>query len=241
MKRSFSFLVLSFLILAFLAAGCSKKDDNPAAPAVVTNPGTPPEVPNVGIKGPSSTSNDPFFLLAKSYFNSLGTFTYYSDMFRNVQAVYSDTGWVRKFLNGSITATLTSTRLADGSISWKLILNGTTDSVTYNNWLALEGVSSADGKSGTWKLFHQNTNLLTGDYSWQKNADSSITATIRDYNASGTIRTRIEATDKADNSGQVLVYFYTSLSFKASWLSDGTGQWWTYDSSGNIRHQGTWS
>ncbi|MGE5352804.1 MAG: hypothetical protein ACM3P0_12025 [Acidobacteriota bacterium] len=241
MKRWYNFLILSFLIAAFLASGCSKKDDNPAAPAVVTNPGPPPAVPRIDIKGPGSTSNDPILLLAKSYFQSLGTLSYYSNMFRDVQAVYSDTGWVRKFLNGSITATLTTKKLADGSYAWKLTLNGTSDSVTYNNWLALEGTSSADGKMGTWKLFRQNTNLLTGDYSWQKNADSSVTATIREYNADGSLRTRIEASEKTDNSGQVLVYFTGNLAFKASWLANGSGEWWTYDSSGNIKHQGTWS
>lgn len=241
MKRLHGFFTVSFLMLSLLAAGCSKEDSNPASSTAVTNPGPPPSVPNINIKGPSSMSDDPSLALVKGLFQGFNTFTYYSNKFQNVQAVYSDSTWVRKFVEGPITAVLTATQLSDGTFSWKLTLNGTNDTVTYNNWLALEGTSSADGRIGTWKLFRNNTNILTGDYSWQTNTDNSTTITVREYQADGNVRSKIEATENTDKSGQVLVYFLSNLSFKALWAADGTGQWWTYDSSGNIRHQGTWS
>lgn len=238
MKRSFGFLITSFLILAFLSSGCSKKDDNPSAP--LTNNNIPPDVPAVSLNGPGSSSNDASLMLVKGYIQGLNGFMNYINKFQNVEAVKSDTGWVRRYLNGSIVATLTTTRLQDGSYSWKLTLSGTNDSVTYNNWLALEGTSSADGKSGTWKVFRDNTNLLTGDYSWQKNSDGSITATLREYR-NGSVHSRIEATENADKSGQLLFYLGDNLSFKTLWQSNGSGQWWMFDSSGGVLHQGMWT
>lgn len=238
MKRSFNFFILSFLIMAFLAAGCSKKDDNPSAPQQIAN--TPPAIPEVTIKGPASASNDPMLQLVKDYFTGLNPFMNYSNMFRNVPAALEDSTWVRRYLNGSITATLTAKRLDDGSYVWRLTFSGTNDTVTYNNWLALEGTSSADGKTGTWKAYRYNTNMMQGDYSWRRNDDGSITAVVRQYR-NGNVYSRFEFLENSDHSGQVLVYFSGNLAFKASWQTNGSGQWWMYDSFGNIRHQGNWS
>ncbi|MCU7494331.1 MAG: hypothetical protein HF314_04340 [Ignavibacteria bacterium] len=240
MKRSYSFLIISFFVLAFLASGCSKDDSNPSATKEQSFSNTPPAVPDVNLNGPASNSSDPALQLIKGYFSGLSLLRNYTDMFRNVEATYLDSTWIRKYVSGSITAILTTTRLADGSYAWKLTINGTKDSVNYDNWLALQGTSSADGKTGTWSLFKENTNLLTGDYSWQKNDDGSLTATLREY-YNGSVRTRIEASENTDKSGQVLLYFGSTLSYKAMWKPDGSGEWWQYDSSGNIRHQGTWS
>lgn len=240
MKRSNSFFLLSFLILILFAAGCSKNDSGPSSPT--NNPGnsTPPAVPTVSFRGPASTAQNPSLFLINGYIQAMNILTNYSNMFANVQATFDNGVWTRKFLNGTITALLTTTQLSNGTYSWKLTFNGTSDSASYVNWLALEGTSSADGKTGTWKLYANNTNLLQGEYTWQRNDDGSLAGTIRQYN-NGTEQTRIEAKNNSDNSGQVTVYSKNNLSYKAIWQSDGTGQWWQYDSTGSIVHQGTWS
>ncbi|MGE5400611.1 MAG: hypothetical protein ACM3S2_09420 [Ignavibacteriales bacterium] len=240
MRNRFGYTVAILMTLLIFAAGCSKKDSNPSSPAD-TGTQTPPPVPNVIFNGPVSSSQNPMLMLVNGYVKSMNLFLNYSSLFANVQATYDNGIWSRKFLNGTLTMTLNATPQQDGSFLWKLTVSGTSDSVSYNNWLALEGTTSADGKTGNWKLFANNSQLLQGEYAWKQNPDGSLTGSVNAFDNSGKLITRTELTNNSDKTGQVLFYLGQTLSFKALWDANGGGQWWQYGLDGNPLHQGTWS
>jgi hypothetical protein len=131
----------------------------------------------------------------------------------------------------------------DWSYTWSLTLNGTESgsSTTYNNWVAFTGTSSADGKSGDFKAYDDNTTTLAGDFVWSVDANSKLTATLTSY-SSGTADGKVVIVNNADGSGELDAYSGTVLTFKSTWVASGAGTWWTYDSStGTQTGTGTWT
>ncbi|MGC8594563.1 MAG: hypothetical protein ACP5US_00665 [Candidatus Kryptoniota bacterium] len=142
----------------------------------------------------------------------------------------------------SLTATFTAAQQSDGSFVWKLVLNGksSSDTVTYNNWIALQGTSSADGKSGDWKVYKPNTTNLSGEFIWSTDNTGKLTGTMRSYSDTGTLDEYITIVNNPDGSGEIDEYNGNALVFKAVWTSSGSGTWWTYN-NGTLTGTGTWT
>ena len=57
----------------------------------------------------------------------------------------------------------------------------------------------------------------------------------------GSVDAQTIVVNNPDNSGQLTLYSGTTLTFKAVWLPNGSGQWWTYDPNGAQSGIGNWT
>jgi hypothetical protein len=229
--RTKLFLFTVGLAFALIASGCNKKSSNPVSPTTTSNA---PVFPAVVIKGPNTTSNDLYAQETKGYAASVNTLTtpVYLGLVAGVNPTENGNAWTWTATQGNFTVTATANKQADGSYTWSLTLNGTESgsSTTYNNWVAFTGTASADGKSGDFKAYDDNTTTLTGDFVWSTNASGTLTATLTSY-TNGAADGKMVIVNNADNSGELDAYTGTVLTFKSTWIASGAGSWWTYDNS----------
>lgn len=233
--RYYFVIIFSMLVLA----GCSDDDETNPTGGGGNNNGDSPAVPLVQFKGPNTTSQDQQVLFINSYIEAMNSFTLYANAFKDLPATKSGNSWVRTYNGNTFTATLTTTTLAAGGYSWRMVMNGTMDSVSYNNFLMAEGTSSADGKTGNWKIYEDNSTTMAGEYTWGYNSNNALVGELKTYD-NGTESARISLINNADNSGELNIFDGTALAYKATWTVNGSGQWSQYDSQGNVLQSGSW-
>lgn len=236
MKKLYSFFIFIILI-SFLVASCSKKEDNPAAPEEKA-----PGMPSVTFEGPNTNSSDQYALMTKS---SVAAFNFFPQMLSSAFSAATpknsngDWQWVVSSGTGG-SETMTATKKSDGSYYWALIFNGNLSNKIYNNFKALEGTTSADGKSGSWKVFEDNSSTVAGEFTWSTNSSGVLTGTLLDYGSNGTVSQKVELTNKADKSGELRMYDDNNvLTFRSAWNADGTGTWHVYE-NGVEKTNGNW-
>ena len=240
--RTRLFLFTIGLAIALVAGGCNKKSSSPTSPQTTT-----PTFPLVTIKGPNTNSTDVYAQTTKATCSSVSALTTpaFLGALITVNPTQNGNTWTWTATEGTLSITSTATKQSDGSYTWSATLNGMDpqDSVVYNNWVALTGSSSADGKSGDFKSYNINVTTLEGDFIWTTNASGVLTATLQSYSSNGTTVTgKIVITNNTDNSGELDEYTGTVLVFKSTWVTAGSGTWWTYDqSSGAQTGTGTWT
>ncbi len=240
--RTKLYLVTIGIAIALVATSCNKKSSSPTAP----QSSTPPAFPSVTVKGPNTTSTDSHAQLAVTYsaeVNALANSALFG-AFAGLNPAQTGSTWTWTVVESTLTVTFTETQNADGSISWSWKENGTDPSthVTYSNWVFFSGTRSADGKSGEWKVYNDNTTILAADFTWSTSASNVFTGTLQGYNSSGVLTDKIVVINNADGSGEVDAWNATVLVFKATWVAAGTGTWTTYDSTtGAQTATGTWS
>lgn len=240
--RTRLFLLTIGIVIALVAAGCNKKSSSPTAPQT-----TAPTFPLVTIKGPNTNSTDQYAQTTKATCASVSALTTpaFLGALITVNPTQSGNTWTWSATEGTLTITSTATKQSDGSYTWSAKLNGMnpSDSVTYNNWVALTGSSSADGKSGDFKSYVVNATTLEGDFTWTTNASGVLTATLQSYSSDGsTVTGKLVITNNSDNSGELDVYTGTVLTFKSTWVAAGSGTWWTYSvTTGAQTGTGTWT
>src|SRR5438105_5008494 len=141
---------------AALMVGCSNSD--------TTSPTqTAPTIPAVNFVGPTTNSSDTYAQITKQYALSANAYsTAFFGSFAGTNATNSGGSWSWSATSQGLTATFTATKQSDGSYKWKWILNGTSSSTgkSYSNWTLLDGTSSADGLTGEWKIYNDNTTTL---------------------------------------------------------------------------------
>lgn len=241
MSRANYFKIIPIILIGIYFTflnGCSKDESNPQAPQASVNT-TPPSLPLANFTLPKTNSNDPVISLITGYIESVNALKTYSDAIKDLQATRDSDTWIWNYVKGSLTITLTATPQPDGNCLWNVTVSGTKDNETYLNWLSAEGIASADGKSGTWKIFKDKTSILEGEYTWDQLQDGTITGTakaFKDGNETG----RINLVNHPDKSGQVEVFVLNNIFFKATWLPDGSGSWWRYGFNGAVINQGNW-
>lgn len=226
----------ALLLFAFILAGCSKDGSSPSEPQV-----TAPTVPTLVFKGPSTTSTETNAQMVKSYVSAVNMFTTMFAPYQYLPSTRDGNTWTWTYTEGTLTVKMTSTAQSDGTNLWKLILNGQdqSDGVTYNNWTGMEGSTSGDGKSGSWKIYEANTTIIEGDFSWATN-NNILTGTQKEY-TNGTSTGQIVLVNNPDNTGEMRMYEGTVMTYKATWTAAGAGQWWTYNSSGTQTGTGSWT
>jgi hypothetical protein len=228
---------LLFALLALLIASCSKKESSPTEPE-----GPAPSIPVVTFKGPNTNSSDVQAMTVKSYVSAMNTYTMIFTPFMALQGAQSGNTWTWTYTDRTLTVKFTATRQGDGSYTWKMVLNGPdpdNSNVVYNNWTAIEGTTGADGKNGNWKIYEDNKTILAAEYIWTT-SNNVLTGTLKVY-SSGTLSDQTIVINNPDGTGELREYQGTILIFKAVWQANGSGQWWTYNLSGQQTGTGTWT
>ena len=225
------------LFFAALIAGCSKSSSTGSA--------TKPELKTQTFAGPTTTSDSLGALLAQGYAGGINLdealFTSY--MVGSGTQNGNSWAWTDKSLDGKLTITWSGTTQGDGSYSWSLVFNGTTDTATYNNWTALKGSTSADGKTGNWTVYNTNSTKPAVQFTWSTGSDGTLTGDVKEFETDGTTQiAEIKVIDHSDKSGEVDFYTGTALTFKATWIANGSGQWTMWNDTGaTVISSGTWS
>ena len=121
-------------------------------------------------------------------------------------------------------------------------LQTATDTLTYNNWTYLQGTTSSDGKTGNWTVYYSNTQKTEIQYNWSTSTSGTVTGIVQEFDTNGNLTEKISLVNNPDKSGEVDVYEGTIPIFKATWVSNGSGEWWEYDpSTGAQIYHGTWT
>lgn len=241
MSKTFKNVSL-FLILGILVAGCSKSGSSGST----VGPGSSaPQLKTPQFKGPSSTSatadTSQGALMATTTaaeFNALssGFMAFYTG-----NSTHSGNSWTWTYTENGLKGTWTALSSSTG-YNWSFVENGTSGSVTYNNWTALSGTESSDGKTGSWTFYYTNTDTPEAVASWTTDGSGNLTGTILEYNASGTQTGKWIFTDNSDNSGELKIYIENVLTWDVKWSSNGSGTWVEYDpNTGATVNSGSWS
>jgi hypothetical protein len=224
-----------------LVAGCSGNGGNPAGPNQLQGA---PAVPAASFKGPNTASTDPYASEVKSFASSMDTLMSAGAVFAGRAAISSGNAYTWTYASDQLTETLTAVKQLDGSYAWSLVLSGTDGFNDYGTgWTSWTGTTSADGKSGSWAFYQFGMNTRVADLVYSTNADGVRSGTRQVYDANGSLTSRVTIMNNPDNSGEIDDYSDgLHLSFKASWLPNGSGSWWIYNIDGvTVALQGTWS
>ncbi len=234
------YLLIVAIVVALVAAGCNKSSS--------TSPQTsqPPTFPSVTFKAPATNSTDSYATMTKSYATSINAYSSGAlfAAFGGMNPAQNGNTWTWTITEGTLTVTYTMTKLADNSVTWQWMENGTDQSTgaVYHNWVFFSGSRSADGKSGDWKVFQDSTTNLAADFAWSTSATNVLTGTLKVYASNGTtITDQLTVINNGDGSGEVDVYTGAVVTFKATWVASGAGTWWTYNTSGTQTGTGTWT
>jgi antitoxin component YwqK of YwqJK toxin-antitoxin module len=105
-----------------------------------------------------------------------------------------------------------------------------------------QGTTSADGKNGSWTFFEPGHTGKTEDYTYSTDASGVLTGTWYIYNSNGTLGEKIVIVNNPDTSGRVEDYSNgTVMSYKSVWAANGSGTWYTYNSTSGVQSgTGTW-
>jgi hypothetical protein len=229
-------ILVSFLLLFIF--GCSS-DDNPAS-----NSGTAPGAPAVQVSGPSGTSTDQHALMARQYAMVVNGFASYASAYGQAGGTQNGNTWTWSATQGTFSYTMTAVKESNGSYSWKLVLNGTPQGSPdgYDNWTAMEGSTSADGKSGSWTIYQVNSTIKAAYFIFSTDANGTLTADLTAYNDRGVEEGKYVFINNTDGSGELSFYDGTVRVLKVTWIANGSGSWWTYNSTtGAETGTGTWS
>ncbi len=214
MKRQSLLIGLSLvLIVALVFSGCEKKGTT--EPSV-----TPPTIPTVQFSSPSA-SGDQCTQTAYSYVQIANAMSLYTMMFAGQTPTRNGDIWTWQVTQGSLTVRVNATITSTG-LQWQMIFNGTdpSDSTVYNNWVALQGTSSTDGKSGSWTIYDDNTTVIAAQFVWETSSAGVLTGTFTGY-YQGQQSYRFVAVSGANGSGSVTYSMYTNgqwvQQFRATW------------------------
>lgn len=224
-------LILSALVII---SGCTKN----AAPNEPQQ--SAPSIPSLTLKGPNTNSADPNALTIKSYVATASSYTLALAPLKLLQPVQSGNTWTWTYAQGALTVKLAATPQPDGSARWTTVVDGKDASgITYNNWTAAQGTTSADGKSGDWTIYDTSATTKAAEIGWTTTNDV-LSGTLKSYSG-GVYEGAAVIVNNPDNSGQITLSTGSSLTFKAVWQPNGSGQWWTYDPNGSQTGTGNWT
>ena len=232
MKKA-RFLGSLILLCSFITLSCFEKF-NPSESQEIS-----PEIPKLIIfKGPNSNKTPTELQNSLKAFNgrvSTG-FIYLSiATIEKPEVEGNQSTW--NVSAGGFTSQIVAEKNSDESVHWKVSIDGSDDTRTFDNWVALEGISNFDGSSGSWHVFAENSTIEIGIYQWEvkendqkegsfsNNSSSIIYKIINKPDQSGTF-------DKKENDTRL---------YEAIWDESGAGSWQRWDPVGNVADSGGWS
>ncbi len=238
MKNTTIRLALLFaLILGFTVAGC-KKDSTTTGPSTQK-----PTAPVITVTGPKTQSSDTHALQAQSYAGMVNGFAGFAQPYAQMPGTQNGNVWTYTYTVGTFTVTMTATVATNGDAAWKLVYNGTEpgDTTVFHNWVAMEGTTTADGKSGNWKIYYLNSTVLEALFTFSTNAAGAVTSELAVYDEHSVLQAKYKFINNKDGSGELDLYTGTTLIQKITWTSTGSGSWWTYDNNGNQTGHDVWT
>lgn len=212
--------ILTTLVLLFLI-GCSSSADNDSsgqkAPSQLSTEAAkinfPTQMPN-DVKSRIAYNEDSFaqFSFADLQNGKLsgGTWTW----------SYSDDG---------VTVTISAEQKGN-EYHWKFIMNGTHDGQTVTDFVFMEGVSTEDGMSGSWKIYSPDQTEPLMEMSLKTNADGSkeISYSLYGKSDTSTLSFTYVLKSNADGSGSYVLTTGGQKAYEVTWNADGTGTWKDY-------------
>ncbi len=217
---------------ALLLSGCTNSPTEPQQ--------TTPTIPSLAFKGPKTNSSDPNVQSIDSVVTIMNVYTQQLSLLKALPGVQKGNTETWTYPLHSLTYTLTATLQPDGSAQWILVINGTdTSGAMYNNFTVGRGRTSADGKNGTWDVYDSTSTTPVSELTWTTN-NNVLTGTLKSFQGES-VDAQMVLINNPDNSGQLTLYAGTTLTYKAAWLADGTGNWWTYNPNGSQSGTGFWS
>ena len=223
---------ITIIVLALFLFGCN--EENPIT--IYTGP----PLPIVGFRGPATSSTHAEVDSTKARVEGFNEFTLYLGDFSNTEPSVSGNTYTWSLVREGVTYRLTGVMMADSSFSWKLVLNGNQNGgTTYNNWTAFEGTTDAARKNAHWSIYAEHTTVKSSDFIWTVTSLSLI-GTLNVY-TDGVISGSTVITDNSNNTGEIRIYQGAVLTYRAVWISNGSGQYWYYNENGTIASQGSWS
>lgn len=237
MKKLLSLLVV--LTAMAMLAGCDK-ETNP----IDSSPTKKPTAPQVSLTGPNTNSTNQYAVQAQSFSQMFNGYTQFFTSFASMEGEQNGNTWTYTYNFGTMSETITVTQLTDGSYTWSVIFNGTDGNVTYTNWKAMEGTSSADNKSGSWKVYAENSTQLEAELAWNTDAQGNETGMLKAY-TNGVLNEQLDIVNNIDGSGSMKMYQKKDLSndlflnIEITWIANGTGAYTLYDENGGVLESGT--
>lgn len=237
MKKNTTLLIA--LATMLMIAGCDK-DSNP----IDTTPTKKPSAPQVAFQGPTTNSTNEYALQAQMFSLMFNGYASFFGSFSELEGTQNGNTWTYSYTMGTMTQTITVTQLSDGSYTWSVVFNGTDGNITYVNWKAFEGTSSADNKSGTWKIYAENSTQLEAELAWATDAQGNETGMLKVYE-NGVLNEQLDIVNNINGSGSMKLYQKKSsstvlfLHMDIVWAANGTGTYTVYDENGNITVTGT--
>lgn len=212
-KAMLLFLSLVFILGVF--AGCEKK--TPTEPDA-----TAPTIPAPQFSSPSATDTSQCNQMAYIYVQMANSMSLYGTIFTGQTPQQNGDTWTWQFTQGTLTMRVVATKQSSGGYQWQVILNGTDsqDGTTYNNWVALQGTSSADGKSGSWTIYEDNSTVTAAQFLWETSSAGVLTGTFTVYEQ-GVQSYRVVVVRNANGSGTVTHSIFSS----GQWMTQFTANW----------------
>ncbi len=105
----------------------------------------------------------------------------------------------------------------------------------------IEARENSDGKSGTMDIFETDgpdAGDIAFNYVWKINSDDSREVTYQDFSDD---QFRVTVKNNSDLSGTVETFENGIKNWDADWDAAGNGSWRSFDTSGSILSEGTWS
>ncbi|MBI2618921.1 MAG: hypothetical protein HYW57_02465 [Ignavibacteriales bacterium] len=186
-----------------------------------------PTFPTFQITTPSATAtSDTCNLKAYIYAISVQALAQFSASFAALPGQNVNGVWTWSVTEDGVTQTLTAQKQADGSYSWKFVFNGTdeNDQTVYNNWIAMEGTTSADGSTGSLTIYDDSevpAQVIYLQVSWRP-VTNGIEITFDQY-SSGQPVLRVVLVGYGNGSGEVTEYVRSG----SNWVPTGFHATWS--------------
>ena len=248
--KRFMVLILTLSIL-ILIVGCSKdNDNNPAGPTVNNAPAfevktidAPAKMTQASESGDyGATVGIAYLHMANGMSAYGGYFSHHTSM-NKLQKVSDGDVWENEWsITDSMTMKIKSTE-TNTKYTWELFLNGIDEGAVYNNWRMMYVEELKDGSSGFSNYYMDGSTELLLEWSWETNSEDIFHFVFIRHGDNGEV---IDITSNPDGSGEIKASSFTNsptkltLTYKAVWNADGSGQWWTY-TNGVVTDTKEWS
>ncbi len=232
------------VILALLAAGCSKKGSNP------TGPGGSSSYPKLILpdvlapQSSSSTADTSQGYMEVNNDNSLLDSVTYS-LSTHLTGTPTDSAGTWKWLVNDAADTVTSTLTAtanSGEYYWTLVIASPELSIKF-----LAGLVAPDGKSGDLNfLYNPVSNVPAATYNWSTTSGGQLDGTIYVSNFLGIVGQKYVFTNNPDKSGTLNEWRTLSggsvvQTWNIIWNANQSGHYTEWDTTGAVVDSGNWN
>jgi hypothetical protein len=225
--------ILLFILFAAILTNCSKDESTKSN-------STPPSLPQpITLTAPNSVNAPAEVKNGSSTINSYSnTVAIYIQLLGQTNPAFDGKKFIWSYSFSGATVEVTAQRTGKDVVEWAVSINGAaTSGTTYNDWTAVSGTTSEDGKSQTWHLYQTNSATEIVQVAWQTDANAVLTAMLQ-YPAP--ISEKLQVINRPDSSGSYTKRLSNIVTYDALWKADGSGSYQEWDANGNLIAEGTW-